>query len=259
MLALIYMVVIGMFAGIVTGLTGGSGVMVVVPLLNFLLNLSVHICIGVSLIVDVVTSIAVTYVYKEYGNIDLGSGIWIALGSIVGAQLGALSVTAVSGWGLGELFGISMVLTGYFMWKKGSEREYLALKLKEKFGLKNINNKVYIAILLGFLIGIVTGVLGAGGGLMIFLVLILVLDYPIHLAIGTSTLIMAITASSGALGYAVHGNTNLYVALIVGIGAVTGGVGSAKLANRVNEDILVKLISTVFFILGALMMIINLL
>ena len=259
MLTIIYMLIIGIFAGIVTGLTGGSGVMVVVPLLNFLLALSVHVSIGVSLIVDVITSLAVTYVYKEYGNIDLRSGIWIALGSVIGAQIGALSVTIVSGSGLGSLFGIFMILTGYFMWKKGLEREYLASKLKEKIGLKNTSKKIYIAIFIGFLIGIVTGIFGAGGGIMIFFVLILVLDYPLHLAIGTSTLIMAITASSGALGYALHGNTNLYIGIVVSLGAVIGGVGSAGLANKVEEKILVRLVSIIFTLLGLLMIIIHLL
>ncbi|MBS7280977.1 MAG: sulfite exporter TauE/SafE family protein, partial [Candidatus Freyarchaeota archaeon] len=66
-------------------------------------------------------------------------------------------------------------------------------------------------------------VLGAGGGVMFLLVLIFVLKYPIHGAIGTSTLIMAITATSGAIGYSLNGNINLIIAVIVGAGTILGG------------------------------------
>ena len=64
--------------------------------------------------------------------------------------------------------------------------------------------RIVTALILGFLVGIMTGVLGAGGGGMILLILIFVLNFPIHIAIGTSALIMAITACSGAIGYALH-------------------------------------------------------
>jgi len=255
MLLEICMVLIGIFAGVITGLTGASGVMIIVPLLNIVLGISVHKAIGVSLIVDVIASIVVTYVYKEYGNTALNPGIWMALGSILGAQLGASTVKFMSGGLLGLVFGISMIIMGYYILKKGLNKEYIVKNIAKKFYLRDNRKRIYIAIILGFIIGIITGIIGAGGGMMFFLVLIIILAYPIHLAIGTSTLIMAITALSGALGYAYHGNTDILVATIVGVGAVIGGISSARFANKIDEESLSKAVGLIFIILGLLMII----
>jgi len=77
---LVAMILIGVFTGIVTGLTGASGVMVVVPLTTVLLGFPIHEAIGTSLMVNVVSSLAITYIYYKNGNVDLRSGIWIAIG-----------------------------------------------------------------------------------------------------------------------------------------------------------------------------------
>ncbi|HNY09901.1 MAG TPA: TSUP family transporter, partial [Tenuifilaceae bacterium] len=75
-------------------------------------------------------------------------------------------------------------------------------------------------------------------------------------AIGTSSLLMAITSFSGALGYFIHGNIRLVPGLVMGSGAALSGVVSARFANRVNEDILSIAVGVVFFMLGTLMILI---
>jgi len=116
---------------------------------------------------------------------------------------------------------------------------------------------VFTSLLLGFGIGIVTGILGAGGGGMILIVLIFVLDFPLHVAIGTSVLIMAITATSGTIGYALHGNIKPGAGLVIGFSAVGGGILSALFANRVKEQKLAKAIGIIFMGLGIVMTVIR--
>jgi hypothetical protein len=99
----------------------------------------------------------------------------------------------------------------------------------------------------------VTGVFGAGGGGMILLILVFVLNFPLHIAIGTSALIMAITACSGAIGYALYGNIRLLDGLILGFSAAGSGMVSGKFANKVNEQVLSKAVGIVFIILGLIM------
>jgi len=89
----------------VVGLTGASGVVVVVPLLTVLMGFSMHAAIGTSLFVDVITPLFVAWSYYKNGNVDIKSGLWLALGAIVGAQVGSLFATnpclaAKWGWGL---------------------------------------------------------------------------------------------------------------------------------------------------------------
>jgi len=251
------MILIGIFTGIVTGLTGASGVMVVVPLLNILLSFSIHEAIGTSLMVDIIALLAISYVYFKHGNIDIKSGIWIAIGSIIGAQLGANFAVGLPEVGLGGTFGIFMAVMGLFIWRKGLNHESLSKVMKKVAKFETQTQRIVTALILGFLVGIMTGVLGAGGGGMILLILIFVLDFPIHLAIGTSAIIMAITACSGTIGYALHGNTKPIAGLILGVSAAGSGMVSAKFANKANEQTLGKIVGVMFLILGVVMTIIN--
>jgi len=98
--------------------------------------------------------------------------------------------------------------------------------------------------------------MGAGGGMMILFALIFILKFPLHKAIGTSTLIMAITALSGAVGYAIHGEIDVLGGVVIGIGAVIGGLASAKLANSFSEKKLAQVAGGLFVILGIIMTII---
>ena len=109
---IITMLLIGLITGISTGLTGASGVSIVVPLLTLFLSFSIHSAIGTSLIVDVIASLAVVYTYYRHGNIEIRSGIWVLLGSIAGAQLGALIASNIPETGLGIGFGVGMVVMG---------------------------------------------------------------------------------------------------------------------------------------------------
>ncbi|NAZ24161.1 MAG: TSUP family transporter [Thermofilum sp.] len=70
-----------------------------------------------------------------------------------------------------------------------------------KVGLKH----VAVSLVLGFLLGIISGIFGAGGCILFLLTLIVLLKYPLHKAVGTSTLMMTLTALSGAICYALKG------------------------------------------------------
>lgn len=264
-LSILISVLIGLCSGAVTGLMGASGVLIVVPALTMSLNLPVHMAIGTSLAVDVIASIVVSYTYYRNKNVDLKSGVWLALGAVLGAQLGSIIAANTPEFELGGFFSIFLILNGVGLWRR-EIRQRLRLftgasgKIKSE-GETSVEiitlekKKIAVTLLIGFMIGIVSGILGAGGGVMFLLVLIFVLKYPIHKAIGTSTLIMAITATSGAIGYSLNGNINLIVAVIVGVGTILGGRVGAIYANRVTEETLAKIVGIIFMVLGMAMII----
>jgi uncharacterized membrane protein YfcA len=247
---------IGLVTGLTTGLTGASGVAVVVPLLSIILGLDVHEAIATSLIVDIIASLVIAYTYYRHGHLRVGSGAWIALGSIFGAQIGALLAAYIPETDLGAGFGISMILTGLFMWKRRGSGMLPQLNPDSGWALSHPRQEALAGIGLGFFIGIFTGITGAGGGLLILIVLVLVLSFPMHDAIGTSTLIMAFTATSGALGYAFQGDSNLIGGIVAGVGAAIGGVISASFANHIADRTLRKVVSMFFLVLGIIMTIV---
>lgn len=110
-----------------------------------------------------------------------------------------------------------------------------------------------LLLLIGFLIGIISGLVGAGGGVMILITIIFILHYPMHEAVGTSTVIMAITALSSLVGYACEGHVDWQMGLIITIGALIAGVIGAKFANDVSEEKLNKIVAVIFILLGIMM------
>ena len=259
-LFIVALMAIGLCSGGVTGLIGASGILVVVPALTVVLGLPVHVAIGTSLAVDVIASAAVSYVYYRRGNVELKSGVGLALGAVLGAQVGSRLAAYIPEWRLGRGFSIFLIISGVGFWRRsmgwklpipsGTSRRVEADATR---GSHVELKRIAASFVIGFLLGIISGVFGAGGGILFLLTLILLLKYPIHKAIGTSTLIMAVTALSGAIGYAINGYTSLTAAILVGTGAIVGGRVGAIYANKVPEKKLQKITGSIFVILGVLM------
>jgi len=255
-MTIVFMLLIGLLTGISTGLTGASGVSIVVPLLTLFLGFTVHAAIGTSLVVDVVASLAVMVTYYRHGNIEIRSGVWVLIGSVAGAQIGALIAAGLPDSGLGIGFGLGMIVMGVVIWLRSRKTNNEAKPASDELATKPGRIQIVKALLVGVGIGLLTGIMGAGGGMMILFALIFILKFPLHKAIGTSTLIMAITALSGAVGYAIHGEIDILGGIMIGIGAVFGGFVSAKLANSFSEKKLAKVAGSLFVFLGIIMTVI---
>lgn len=244
-------IAIGIVTGGITSLIGASGVMVIVPVLTMIFHVNAHSAIGTSLFVDVIASITVSYTYFKNGNIEIKSGIWMALSSIAGAQLGALFSSQIKEGPLSGMFGVILVISGVGLILKSYKQKSEAKESKIRFtkGWQLIT----ASILIGIGIGILSGLFGAGGGAMILLALVVIMSYPLHKAIGTSTLIMAMTALSSTIGYAYRGNIDLILGCFLSAGAVVGGILGSKYANSVNEKVLQKVVGICFMCLGVVM------
>ena len=102
-----------------------------------------------------------------------------------------------------------------------------------------------------------TGFIGAGGGTNILLILLFVNRFPMHKALGTSILIMSLTALSGVIGHASLGNVNLLTGIALAFSAILTGIYCARFASKISERSLSRLMGAVYMILGVVMMIIN--
>lgn len=249
---------VGLASGLVMSLVGASAVMVIVPGLNVLLGYRIHTAIGVSLLVDVLASIAVGYMYWRRGNVDLSQGLWIALGSVFGAQLGAKCTVSIPSELMSIGYGLWMVSAGAAIWRKGLDRTAIVDRFSKYVTFDSPAKRVAITLALGFAIGVNCGLFGAGGGILIMMILIFVLDYPIHKAVGTSTVIMAITATSAVTGYLMQGNVDVNASFVIVAGTVAGGLGGARFANEASEEILSKIVGGIFVALGVLMTVLKL-
>ncbi len=247
---IILLIVIGLLTGTVTAMSAGSGVMVVVPLLAIILGYSMHAAIGTSLLVDVIASINVAYHYYRYGKVDLKAGLWLALGAIVGAQVGSHFASFIPQAGLQGGFSIFIILSGLSFFYRAFGKRKFSLDIL-KFEHKTLRLITILAI--GLYIGISTGLFGAGGGATILLVLIFIMDFPIHMAIGTATALMAVTAASGVVGYAIQGHIPWLDGIIIGLAAMVSGMLFSKIANRASEKALNIAVGSIFIAIGIAM------
>jgi len=228
-------ILIGIVTGAVTSLMGGSAVMIVVPVLTLAFGLDTHTAIGTSLFVDVITSLVVAWFYERHGHVRLKPGLWIAGASVLGAQLGVQVASSIGERGLSSSFSLFAVGMGALMFAKAVQGKGFALT-----GLKGLQPKEgwprrIACVLTGFVIGVISGVFGAGGGIMILIALVVILSFSLHDAVGTSTLIMAVTAFSSTVGYGARGYVDFVMGGFLTVGAVVGAVLGSRFANRIDE------------------------
>lgn len=248
-LAIIGAIIVGLITGTVTSLIGASGVSVVVPALTLFFGISSHVAIGSSLLVDVITSIIVSISYFKYKNVRLAASLWIAVGTVLGSQLGSHWAGLIPDGPLDITFAMVLLISGIATLRRNGK----TFDSKKGMHFKSKFMQDTALLVLGFLIGIISGLVGAGGGVMVLLTIIFILHYPMHEAVGTSTFIMCITALSSLLGYARQGNVDWKMGLIIAAGAVIAGAIGSRFANAINEQKLTKIVSWIFIILSIMM------
>lgn len=244
------LILIGLLTGTITAISAGSGVTIVVPLLSIFLGYSIHEAIGTSLLVDVIASIIVAYNYFRFGRVNLKSGVWLALGAVVGAQAGSHLASLIPQGGLKGGFVIFIIISGLSFYYRAFGKRKLTLDILK---LDNHVLHIFMILVVGLLIGLSTGMFGTGGGATILVVLIYLMDFPIHTAIGTATALMAITAASGVVGYTLQGHIPWLDGIIIGVAAMISGVLFSKAANRASEKVLNISVGTVFIVIGIAM------
>lgn len=267
LLIYLFLMILGLLSGSLTGLIGASSVMLVVPFLTIFLGEPVHASIGTSLMVDAIVALLVSFTYYREGNTDLKSGLWLAGGAIVGSQIGVLIAQGTPETSLKGIFAISTIVIGFFMLLKRSRPKIL---LEEPEGVQEVEmtglvqykddwRRISLSLVIGVGLGVVSGLTGAGGGIVFILILTIVMGYPLHLAIGTATLIMALVSASGSIGYAINGDINILYGILIGTGAVTGGLICSRFANKINENVLRKIMGIIFVSVGIMMIVLELL
>lgn len=254
----------GVLAGIVTGLAGASACTVVTPLLCVLGVYTGHtyiayVAITISLFTDVFASSVSAYTFWKNGNIDLKNGMLLSIFAVIFSIIGSnVSSGKDKGAMLAIIISVITLTIGISCYRKGlkkkaeSEDENFVPKPKK---VMFSNHPVVASIVFGSIIGFICGTVGAGGGIMILLILTTVLGYDAKTAIGTSVLIMTFTALSGGLAHAVElKSMNEAIPfldiIITSIFAIIGAKVAANFANKVPEYKLLEAVAIIFIAIG---------
>ena len=200
-------VLIGLVAGFMSGLFGVGGGIVIVPLLLAFGGLPRKLASGTSLAAIVPTSAVGVIAYATRGSVDVLAAALLAAGAVVGAQLGALLLARLSVAAVRIVFMVFALVVAVQLFLVVPERGD---------GIELDGWTIAGLVIVGLLTGVLSGLIGIGGGVVVVPALILLFESSDLVAKGTSMLMMVPTAISGTIGNLVRRNVDLVAAGIVG-------------------------------------------
>ncbi len=242
MISILILLVIGVAVGALTGMTGSSGVLVVVPALG-LLGVSFQVSVGTSLLVDVITTSVVAYVYIRKKSLDLKAAMLMGLGAVIGAQIGTRFAISISQVPLEVAFVILTGILAFLMFRRATGHS-LGQKMRQMIGITN--RTLAFAFAMSLPVGFMTGTLGTSGGVMFMGIILLLFTMSAQKMVGTATMAMFLSAASGASGYISVGRISLVAALVIGTTSLASGIIFSYAAHRVAERIIYLSIGSVF-------------
>jgi uncharacterized membrane protein YfcA len=216
---------IGLFAGLLSGMFGVGGGVVIVPLLVLLATYPQRRATGTSLGAIVPTATVGVIAYALTQDVAWIPALILAAGAVVGAQVGSwlLPKVPVKALQLGFAgFMLAVVISLFFVVPVRGE----------PFDLTWLTGAGLVG--LGLITGVLSGLLGVGGGIIVVPALMLLFGTSDLIARGTSLLMMIPTAISGTIGNIRRGNIDLLGALLVGVAACTTTALGAWIAKSID-------------------------
>lgn len=222
---------LAVFVGIALGLLGGGGSILTVPLLAYVAGMDAKQAIATSLLVVGVTSAIGAVSHARAGRVQWRTGLIFGAAGMAGAYAGGLLARFIPGTVLLIGFALMMIATAVAMLRgrknvqqaRGSQRLPVPKILAE-----------------GLAVGLVTGLVGAGGGFLVVPALALLGGLPMPVAVGTSLIVIAMKSFAGLGGYLSSVQIDWSMALAVTAAAVVGALIGARLTAMVNPDALRK-------------------
>lgn len=240
-ITLIVVVLLAIVVGLSLGLLGGGGSILTVPLLTYVAGMDPKEAIAASLFVVGTTSVVSTFAHARKGNVQWRTGLIFGAASMAGAFLGGLLGGFIPGVVLMIAFALMMIATAAAM-LRGRKK---ASGTGEKKSLPLVK-----IILEGLVVGMVTGLVGAGGGFLVVPALALLGGLAMPVAVGTSLLVISMKSFAGLAGYLTSVSLDWPLVLAVTGAALVGALIGARLTSVVPEQALRKGFGVFVLVMG---------
>lgn len=244
MLKVIICILAGLGAGVGTGFAGMSAAAVISPMLITFLHMDPYMAVGIALASDVLASAASAVTYARNRNLDIKNGVIMMVSVLAFTLVGSGVASLVPQTTMGNFSVFMTLLLGIKFIVKP------VMAPKQRFAQATGRQKAIRSIIGGSVVGFICGFIGAGGGMMMLLVLTSILGYELKTAVGTSVFIMSATALTGSVSHFVIGGMPDVESLILcvistlafaQISSFFANKASPKVLNRVTGGILVAL------------------
>jgi uncharacterized membrane protein YfcA len=269
----------GLVAGLLGSMLGVGGGLIIVPILTLALHLPIQVAIGSSLVAIVANACTAAGIYTKARLTNIKLGLLLETTTIPGAIIGGFAAAVIAPSILNALFGLVLIYVAYTMVTRqhfisadtqpddhlhlaepGKISDNLSSSLTDSYYDQNldevVNYKVtHIPAGLGtsFFAGILSSLLGIGGGIVNVPVMHMVMGVPMKAAIATSTFMIALTAATGAFIYQYYGNIYPFIIAPLVIGIVIGSRIGVELTQRTRGELLRHIFGGFLFLVAILM------
>ena len=239
----------GMGAGLGTGFAGMSAAAVISPMLITFLHMDPYMAVGVALSSDVLASAISAYTYHKNKNLDIKNGLIMMASVLVFTVVGSYVAKLVPSTTMG---GFSVCMT-FLLGIKFIVRPVMTTK--EAMAGVSAGKRAVQSVICGVGIGFICGFIGAGGGMMMLLILTSVMGYELKTAVGTSVFIMTFTALTGAVSHFVIGGLpDILVWVLCVVFTLVWARIAAVFANKAEPKTLNRATGVVLVVLGVVIM-----
>lgn len=244
----------GMGAGLGTGFAGMSAAAVISPMLITFLHIDPYIAVGIALSSDVLASAVSAYTYGKNKNLDVKNGLIMMASVLVFTVVGSYISSLVPSAAMGNFSVFMTFLLGIKFIVKP------VMTTKEAMQGVSAKKRAIQSLVCGILIGFICGFVGAGGGMMMLLILTSVLGYELKTAVGTSVFIMTFTAFTGAVShFAIGGMPDVLVWVLCVIFTLIWARVAAVFANKATPKTLNRATGVILVVLGIVVMLFSIL
>ncbi|EOS34193.1 hypothetical protein C804_01682 [Lachnospiraceae bacterium A4] len=242
----------GIGAGLGTGFAGMSAAAVISPMLITFLGMPAYEAVGIALASDVLASAVSAYTYGKNKNLDIRNGMVMMITVLAFTLFGSWIASRVPNTTMGSFSVFMTLLLGIKFIVKP------VMTTKEAMAAVSTKKRVIQSVISGMIVGFICGFIGAGGGMMMLLILTSVLGYELKTAVGTSVFIMTFTALTGAGShFAIGGLPDLWCLVFCVASTLLWARIAAKFANKASAVTLNRATGVVLAVLGAAILAVN--
>jgi hypothetical protein len=262
-------VMLGFIIGFLSGTFGVGGGFLLTPLLRYVFGIPFETAIGSSLCVVAISSITGAIVHYRKGNVSVKLAIALLCGSVPGVETGIRLLTFLKTLSLHHAYsltpqsfdlilGIAFILLLVFsttliiidIFRMSNKTKVPVVrdvsnyritffthwyKIKNKTGSVNHDSlNLPFIIVFGFIVGVLSGLLGVGGGVIVTPVLVSLIGIPSLLVIGTSLFQLSITGSVGAILHTLRGNTDINLVLLIASTSIAGSITGSRFVSKIR-------------------------
>lgn len=256
------LLIIGLVSATFGSLVGLGGGVIIVPALIYLdpvllhLGISTPVAVGTSLLVLIVTALASTLTFVKQKRVDFRSG-WLLFVTSGPASIIGASLTSVFHPKQFELWFGCFILVMAFLMLARQFMKPLEIHWKIRKTFVDISGVEYTygynilpALIIGFFVGMSSGMFGIGGGSLFVPLMVLLFSFPPHVATATSMFVIFLSSITGSAAHIYAGDVSWLSALFLAPGAWFGGKLGATIASRMSGNKLLWLLRATLLILA---------